>query len=92
MRLWIKAVLLTLWHGIVAAALLVLCAVVATAAFFGIAWTVIELGDPAAVVIGFVTAVYFTWMFVSCVRDNHERLLHKAWLEKSARGGEKRCG
>ena len=92
MLLWIKAVLLTLWHGIKIAAFIVLCAVVATALFFGISWTVIELGDPAVVALVIVAAAYFIWLFVCCARDNHESLLHKAWLEESAKGGEKRCG
>lgn len=89
MRLWIKAVLLTLWHGIKIAALIVLCAVVATALFCGISWTIVELGDPAVVALVIVAAAYFIWLFACCVRDNHELLLHKEWLEKSARGGEK---
>lgn len=88
MRLWIKAVLLTLWHGIKIAAFIVLCAVVATALFCGISWTVIELGGPAVVALAIVAAAYLIWLFADAVRDNHESLLHRAWLEKSARGGE----
>lgn len=88
MRLWIKAVLLTLWHGIKIAAFIALCAVVATALFLGISWTVIELGDPAVVALAIVAAAYLIWLLADAVRDNHERLLHKAWLEESARGGE----
>lgn len=88
MRLLIKAVLLTLWHGIKIAAFIVLCAVVATALFLGISWTVAELGDPAVVALAIVAAACFIWLFVCGVRDNYEHLLHRAWLEKSARGGE----
>lgn len=90
MRTWIKAVLLTLWHGIVAAAFLVLCAVVATAMFFGVAWALIEFGDPAAAALGLATTPFFIFLFVDSVRDNHDRLLHKAWLEESTGGGDGR--
>lgn len=88
MLLWIKAVLLTLWHGITTAAFIFHCAVVATTLFFGIAWTVIEFGGPAVVALALVLAACLIWLFVSCVRDNHKRLQTKAWLEESARGGE----
>ena len=88
MRLWIKAVLLTLWHVIVQMAMLFVIAVVTISAMFALIWALVEFGTPVAVALALILATFFTWMFVSCVRDNHESLLHKAWLEKSARGGE----
>ena len=87
MWLWIKAVLLTLWHCTTTAALIFLCAIVATALFFGLALTVIEFGDPAVVALVIVAAACFIWLFASNVRDNHERLQTKARLEENARGG-----
>lgn len=89
MLLWIKAVLLTLWHGIKYIAIYALAAV----AGYYLATVIPREYDlllmvviVAAIVL--VIATFFTWMFVSCVRDNHERLQTKAWLEESARGGE----
>lgn len=89
MLLWIKAVLLTLWHGIVQMAVLFVIAVVTISAMFALIWALVEFGTPAVVALVIVAAAYFIWLFVSCVRDNHERLQTKAWLEESARGGEK---
>lgn len=89
MRTWMKAVLLTLWHGIKYIAIYALAAV----AGYYLA-TVIPREYDLLLVVVIVAAIvlvivtFFTLMFVSCVRDNHERLQTKAWLEESARGGE----
>lgn len=89
MLLWIKAVLLTLWHGIKYIAIYALAAVaghyLATVIprEYGLLLMVVIV---AAIVL--VIAACFIWLFVSCVRDNHERLQTKAWLEESARGGD----
>ena len=88
MRLWIKAVLLTLWHLIVQMAVLFVIAVVTISAMFALILALVEFGTPVAVALTLILAMFFTWMLVSCVRDNHERLQTKAWLEESARGGE----
>lgn len=89
MLLWIKAVLLTLWHGIRILA-------VGTVAAIAVRIPFMVLSDEdrllLATVIVAALALCLTalliWMFVSCVLDNHERLQTKAWLEESARGGE----
>lgn len=89
MLLWIKAVLLTLWHGIKYIAIYALAAI----AGYYLATVIpreynllLMVVIVAAIVI--VAAACFTWLFADCVRDNHERLQTKAWLEESARGGE----
>ena len=89
MRLWIKAVLLTLWHGIKILA-------VTTVAAIAVSIPLMVLSDEgrlllAAVIVAAVALVFaacLMWLFADAVRDNHERLLHKAWLEESARGGD----
>lgn len=88
MLLWIKAVLLTLWHLIVQMVVLFVIAVVTISAMFALIWALVEFGTPVAAALTLILATFFTLMFVSCVRDNHERLQTKAWLEESARGGE----
>lgn len=91
MRLWIKAVLLTLWHGIKILA-------VGTVAAIAVRIPFMVLSDEsrlllAAVIVAalvIVAAAYLIWLFADAVRDNHERLLHKAWLEERARSCEER--
>lgn len=90
MLLWIKAVLLTMWHGIRYIAIYALAAIVG--------WflsSVMPYEMDLLLLIAFIAmvalvfAALLIYAFVTDVRDNYEHLLHKAWLEKSARGGEK---
>lgn len=93
MRLWIKAVLLTLWHGIKILAVGTVAAIVVRIPFM-------VLSDEGRLLLAAIIVAAFAlalaacliWLFADAVRDNYGRLLYKEWLEKSARGGEKRCG
>lgn len=84
MLLWIKAVLLTLWHSIV----YIVASLAIVVAIFAILWALIGLGNLAIIAFALIVAAFLIWLFVIDVRDNHERLQTKAWLEESARGGE----
>lgn len=90
MLLWIKAVLLTMWHGIICIAICALAAIIGWFLSTAVPKDVAVLVAIAiAAMVALVFAALLIWAFVTDVRDNHEHLLHKAWLEESARGGEK---
>lgn len=89
MLLWIKAVAVTALRWIADAAVLAVGSLALLAMFAAIAYAFSEYGDEIAIALlaGFA-ALFLAWIFADDVRDNHERLLCKARLEESARGGE----
>lgn len=89
MLLWIKATAVTALRWAAGAAVLAVGSLVLLAMFASIAYAFSEYGDKIAIALlaGFA-ALFLARMFADDVRDNHERLLCKARLEESARGGD----
>lgn len=88
MLLWIKAAAVTVLRWVVAVLVVLAAGLIYLAVLAGGAVIIMELGYWVVAVPLLVTAFFGAWIFVDDVRDNHERLLCKARLEESARGGD----